>query len=143
MADGLYITGLTETQDMIRELPNDLRGGIATALVAAGSVVQAELRKNAPRRNDDEKSEFPSLSSSLVTDIEVDPNGVSIASTGFGDAGPVALWNEYGHRIVTHAKVDTGKTSERNPFMRRSTDNCADDAIDAFCDSIIRTVEKR
>lgn len=145
-SDGVEITGLVETQRMITDLAADLvTNAFPPALMAASTVVQGALASAAPRREEEPaKREFPALSESLVTDIEVNVSKrVGIASTGFGDAGPVALWNEFEHRIVTHSGRDTGKVTEPKPFMRRTTDNCADEAIGAFCDSIIKTVKDR
>lgn len=145
MPDGVVITGLVETQQMIVRLPAELTSDVfPEMLMAAGGVVQQELVKNAPRRKTDVKGsrEFPPLSESAVTDVEVDQNGRSgVASTGFGDAGPVALWNEYGHEIVTRSGRDTGRRTQPNPFMRRSTDNCAETAIDAAVAVVIRKLK--
>jgi hypothetical protein len=144
MADELRITGLVETQQMLRDVPADIQAGIGAGMIAAGAVIQQELYRNAPRIQEGGKSEFQPLHSSLVTDVEINAEeNYAVASTGFGDAGPVALWNEYGHRIVSRRGKDSGETTEPNPFMRRSTDNCAEDAIDAFCDRIRATVRQR
>jgi hypothetical protein len=145
MGDELRITGLVETQKMIRDVSTEVARSLPQALIAAGVVIQGELLKNAPQRQEghDEKSRFPALRSSLITDIEISADGkVGLASTGFGDAGPVALWNEYGHRIVSHKGVDSGKKTLPNPFMRRSIEACADAAIDAFAEAIGVAVRK-
>lgn len=146
MSDGVVISGLVETQAMIRRVPADFAEDMEAVLMAGGAVVQQELVNNAPRRElgPKEKREFPPLSESAVTDIEVSRNTFSgVASTGFGEAGPVALWDEYGHEIVTHAGRDTGKRSTPNPFMRRSTDNCAEVAIDAALAVMKKRVKER
>lgn len=144
--DGVEITGLVETQRMIRDLPRDLvRDGFPPALVAAGSVVGEALAANAPRRAvpaNEGNREFAPLDQSVVVDVEVGRNG-GVASVGFGESGPVALWDEYGHHIVTHSGRDTGKVTEPNPFMRRTTDQCANEAIDRFCSSLGNTVRTK
>lgn len=143
----VVITGLVETQRMIVEYPGELtRSGLAAALVAGSSVIQSALKDNAPReeRIPGKQYEFAPLLDSLVTDIQVNQTAMfGIAETGFGDAGPVALWDEYGHRIVTHSGRDTGISTQPNPFMRRTTDQCADAAIDAFCNSLLGTLRKQ
>lgn len=147
MPDGVIITGLVETQQMIRKVPRDLVAeDLQSALMAGGAVVQEELVRNAPRRKTDVKGsrEFPPLSESAVTDVEVNASKLSgVASTGFGDAGPVANWEEYGHEVVTRSGRDTGKRTEPNPFMRRSTDNCAETAIDAALKVVAEGIKRR
>lgn len=142
MSDDVQITGLRETQLMLQNLPAELtRLAVPRALRAGSEPIQAELHFNAPRRARDgnEEYEFPRLEDSIVTDIEV--KGLSgVASTGFGEAGPVALFQEDGHRIVTHAGKDTGEVTEPNPFMARSTESIAEAAIDAFCESLLDSV---
>lgn len=133
--DGVEITGLVETQKMIRNLPSEIASGFEQDLMAPAAVVQDALRAGAPRREQriGGDAEFPPLHETVVTDIHVNLSRFSgVASTGFGESGPVALWNEYGHRVVTHLGVDTGEHTDPDPFMRRVTDNCADRAIDAF-----------
>lgn len=146
MADeDVIITGLEVTRLMLIEMPGELsRKGIEKALRAGSRVFEDGLAERAPHRERpaDTEQEFPPLSDSIVTEIRVDHAAkMGYASTGFGDAGPVALWNEYGHEIVTHAKVDTGKSTRPNPFMRRTVDEDAEPAIDAFADSIYGTVK--
>lgn len=141
MPDGFDISGLEETQTMLRAFAKDLAiDGMEGALIAGSSVLQEELAERAPRREGEaENREFAPLADSLITDVAVNTSG-GTALTGFGDSGPVALWNEYGHRIVTHSKKDTGKETEPNPFMRRTVDACGDRVIDAFGDSLGRSI---
>jgi hypothetical protein len=140
MGDELRITGLVETQQMVRAVPSDIAKGLEPATIAAGAVIQQELLNNTPRRKEEReigKSRFPPLAASLITDIAVSQDHrFAVASTGYGNAGPVALWLEYGHRIVSHRGVDSGKKTMPNPFMRRSAESCADRAIDAFAEVI-------
>ena len=145
MPDDIILTGLTETQYMLIELPGEVtRVGMEKALIAGSSVVQSVLLDNTPRRERQAGAEyeFPPLEESIVTNVEVS-RLEGVASTGFGEAGIVALWDEYGHRIVTHEKTDTGRTSRAFGFMRRTTDECAEGAIDAVCDSLIGTIKEQ
>jgi hypothetical protein len=141
MSDALTITGLKETQTMMIRLAADIGAGLEPALQAASRVIEQELFENIPRskKGHDDKSKYPPLASSLVTDIRI-RGTFGVASVGFGDAGQVALWNEYGHRIVAHSGMDSGKKTQPRPFMRRSADNAADRAIDAFAESFAATL---
>jgi hypothetical protein len=140
MAEGVQITGLTETIRAIVDVPKNItRNGLSDALVAGSAVIQRGLLEKAPRRKTPVTSEreFPPLSESVVTFVEIDQNKLEgIAQTGFGESGPVALWNEYGHRIVTRSKVDTGRTTEPNPFMRATADQLGEEAIEAAAKSL-------
>ena len=140
MAEGVEITGLTETIKAIVDVPKNItRNVLSDALVAGSAVIQRGLIDKAPRRKAPVTSEreFPPLSESVVTFVEIDENKLEgVAETGFGESGPVAIWNEYGHRIVTRAKVDTGKTTEPNPFMRQTVDQVGDEAIAAAAKSL-------
>jgi len=142
MSNDVAISGLKETQQMLVELPLDLtRGSMGPALIAGSVVLQENLLVNAPVGHGPHP-EFAPLQETIVTDVEVE-NLSGIASTGFGDSGPVAEWNEYGHRIVTHSGRDTGLSTAPNPFMRKTTDESADAAIDAFCDRLLSDVKEK
>jgi len=145
--DDVIITGLTETQRMIIEFPGELnRAGTERALMAGSAVLQQRLLENAPRgdRAAGKRFEFPPLSQSIVTDVRVDQqHGTGSAETGFGESGPVALWNEYGHEIVTIKGKDTGVATKPNPFMRRTTDESAEAVIDAFAASLLDTLNEQ
>ena len=146
MANEVTVTGIVEVQRILTGFPRELVADcFEPALIAAGVVVQGELRRRAPRRKQEPKlREFPVLADSLVTDIEVDTERTKgVASTGFGEAGPVALWDEYGHRIVGHTYIDTGKHTPEGPFMRLATAACAEEAIDAFCGPVVAMVKRR
>lgn len=135
MDDGVNITGMVETIKAIVDLPDRVtREVLPDALVAGSGVIQGALIDNAPERATPATSEreFAPLKESAVTDVEIDyAHGVGVASTGFGESGPVALWNEFGHRIVTRSGEDTGRRTDPNPFMRKTVDEKADEAIEA------------
>lgn len=147
MADEVVITGLVETQRMLVEMPGEVtRNGMGRALVAGSGVIEKGLVDRAPRREEEPAGarEFAPLHESVVTEVHVNAQArFGHASTGFGKSGAVADWEEYGHRIVTHEGADTGKLTEPNPFMRRTVDQDAEKAIDAFCDALLGSVEER
>ena len=145
MGDELRIRGILETQEMIRAVPADISKALPGALIAASAVIERELLTNIPHaaKGHDPRSPFPPLDQSITTDILVnEQRGLGVSSTGFGAAGPVALYLEYGHRIVSHRGIDSGKRTVREPFMRSSTDKAADAAIDAFAEAIAAALEK-
>lgn len=135
MANEITIGGIEETQEMFFGSARVITDSVLEGVLVDGSkVIQRELRARSPRRATpiaNEKREFERLEDSIVTDVDIHPGGLQgIARTGFGDSWPVALWNEYGHRIVTHDKRDTGKLTVPNPFMRQTADACREEVID-------------
>lgn len=139
----MKISGLAETQRMILDVAGDVQDALPEAMKAASSIVEKALREDAPRGDrSGGESKFPPLEASVITDVSITKN-LAVASTGFGEAGPVALWNERGHRIVGHTRKDTGKRTVPNPFMARSTLRCADQAVNAFVDSMTRNLERK
>lgn len=132
---------------------------LTPALMAGASVLGAELMDRVPRgpRGANYNREFEPLESTMVTDIEVDREALTgTASTGFGKSGPVALWVEYGHNIVSRSDEGVRYTSpsgsERpgellgrvpeHPFMRPAIDACADRVIEAVADSVVNSIMK-
>lgn len=141
------ITGLEDVQRMLREAPKHIVvTGYARALNAAAQVIARELHYRTPERNEGDRNEEEAhLIDSIVVDVQVDANGQGgRAQVGFGKEGWKANLIEYGHEMIGHLpnKKNLGRPVPANPFMRRTTDAAAEEAIQAFQDSIARTVRE-
>jgi HK97 gp10 family phage protein len=146
MADStITVTGLQETLAMLDRAPKLIVArGFLQAAKAAAAVIEEELEIRTPERDEGERNEdIPHLRDAMVSNISLDAQlrGVSV-STGFGRAGNVALWVEFGHRLVGHkpGKKDIG-TVPAHPFMRPAADAAGPRAIDAFADSLAKTLK--
>lgn len=65
-----------------------------------------------------------------------------VVDVGFGDLGHIALWLEYGHRMVGHkpGKKQLGDVPAI-PFMRPAFDACNEQAVDAFAATLASVVK--
>lgn len=130
------ITGIEEVQKMLAEAPkNVVQLGYGRALTAGINVFAGALASRTPVRSG-------KLAASLVIAVEVDSDARGgAAAVGFGKQGHVANWVEYGHRMVGHApnKKETGAVLP-HPFMRPAFDASADEALQAFQDSLVTTL---
>lgn len=144
MAD-LSITGLEQVQRMLNDAPaHVVAGGYVKALQAASSVMEGALYAAAPERDEGERSEdTPHLRDEIVSDVALD-SGLrgGQARIGFTKrVASVALWLEYGHRMVGHApELKEFGFIGPHPFMRAAFDGAADQAIEAFADSLAQSV---
>jgi len=116
-------------------------------LAAAAEVIEAELW---PRVPVDLKAALNkahggkgALVTRLVRVIEVDPHGRGgLLEIGFGPLGHIALWLEYGHRMVGHKPtLKVLGEVQPHPFMRPAFDACADRAVEAFVDAVKSTLK--
>lgn len=135
--------GLEDVHAMLNEVPDTIAAkGLYRAHAAAVEVVERELLARTPRSDHD--GEYPHLTDSVVSTIEIDQAAREGESeTGFGVSGFKAYWVEYGHRMVGHRPLRKEEgTVESKPFMRPTTAAAADDVIEAFGDSIRATVDE-
>lgn len=146
MPDGLIeIEGLEDVQRLLAEAPRTVVArGYLKALQAGANVIANELESNTPIKKEDVGGLLDKgvLRESVMIVIELDSDfRGGVALIGFGKNGFVALWLEYGHRMLSHGakgtrhEIGTGIVAA-NPFMRRTTAACADRAIDAFADAL-------
>jgi hypothetical protein len=101
----------------------------------------------------------------ITRDLEVDPRGRGgMVEIGFGSLGHIALWVEYGHRMMGHkavlikngqvviskktgrpVKIARGQKTlgevKPHPFMRPSFDASKDRAIEAFIEGVVSTLK--
>lgn len=154
IAFDMRVEGLTESVAMLEQLPKTMvLAGFAAGLKAASEVFCAELDLNIPVRS----METPGgdlqpheLRSRLTYRITLDTNyRGGVAEIGFGPAGYVANFIEYGHWMVSHDKQNVlagpntpGGFVPANPFMRRSFDAGKERAIDAFVGAVQNTVRQ-
>lgn len=137
---GITVRGIPEVQRNLADFPKLLvMGAFTKALSRAAAVFEAELRANTPETDYSTSSdEYGHLVDCLTDELEIDTNGRGgRVRVGFGRKGYVALWVEYGHRMLSHSgqktKLDRTKA---NPFMRQAFENAADAALDAFTEAI-------
>lgn len=121
---------------MLTEAPKII---VATAYVkamtAAVRIIEGALWELCPEREENARDEDKiHVRESIMDMIEIDSRfRGAAAAIGFGNMSHVALWLEYGHRMVGHLpnKKQLG-TVAPHPFIRRAFDESADAAIAAF-----------
>jgi HK97 gp10 family phage protein len=135
----IKISGIEEVCRNLDGLPKSIvKQAFARALTAACVPIVQELNTRTPEDTGD-------LVDHLMTDIAIDSEGRGgMASIGFGKEGWKARLVEYGHRAVGHrpAKKDTGKMVQSHAFMRPAVAAAAEDAIEAFSESITKSVNE-
>lgn len=140
----ITVTGDREVALMLREGPKMLvANGFLKALSAGGNVIADALEVNTPVKAEDTGGVLDRgvLRESVMIQVELDSQfrGGS-AHIGFGKNGYVANWLEFGHVLKSHKGKVLGFVPP-NPFMRRTLNNCGDQAIQAFADSIKNTAK--
>jgi len=156
---GIEVQGLQETIQAFNNLPKVIVAtGFTKALSAAGNVIADELERNTPVKAEEETGgilERGELKELVMVAVTLDSKlRGGTADVGFqgSKAGRVANWLEYGHRIVKPGGnyVDSrGRLRKGTPtgfvkayaFMRKTGDQSASRAIDAFLAVIQSTIE--
>jgi HK97 gp10 family phage protein len=134
VADELIkVTGIEEVCAWLKAAPkNIVKGAYVKGLAAAAVPVVEALEAATPQ-------DTGKLKESIVFDIALDADGNGgVLSVGFsGEEGHIANFVEYGHRMIGHKprKKDLGEVKP-HPFMRPAAAASADDAIEAFAQSI-------
>jgi hypothetical protein len=137
--------GLEAVQTMLREAPRTIVArGWVRALSAGGEAIAEVLEANTPIKEEDTGGllDRGELRESVMIEVILDSNfRGGLARVGFGKNGPVALWIEYGHRMVGHKPLKKllGEVPQK-PFMRITTDQAYDRAVAAFAQSLEETV---
>ena len=149
MADdfAIDVTGLQEMADKVRALPESLaRGAFALGFVHAAAVLALALTSACPDRAEGSRDENSKhLADCIGTEIAINRDGTGgrlwigfKGNIGNIKASDIALWLEYGHRIVGHAPnyVSKGKVVAPFPFIRAAWDQSIDEAVQAFVDTV-------
>jgi hypothetical protein len=135
----ITVRGIPEVQRNLAAFPKVLVVRcFAKAFSRAAAVFEAELRIQCPESDFSTSSEeYGHLVDNLTDEITIDTQGRGgHCQIGFGRKGFLALWIEYGHRIVTRSGKDTGKRVPAQPFMRKSFDIAADKALEVFVEAV-------
>ena len=137
------IEGLEEVQRMLADAPRVIVGSaFARALKAGATVIEEALAARTPVREIRSGGDVdePALIENLRVDIALDADlrGGS-AEIGFGKAGYIANFIEYGHRMVSHEGKELGRV-QPHPFMRPAAELSADAAIEAFGNTLVETL---
>ncbi len=144
MGDLAVVTGLDEVNQMLDELPKVIVARAwLKALQAGAKVMEEYLISNTPEADEgDRKEDLPHLKDSSVIEITLDSQfRGGIARVGFGKMGNVALWVEYGHRIVGHKpnKKVLGQYAP-HPFMSTSVSQAYEATVAAFQSALVETL---
>lgn len=145
----MTITGIEEVQRFLRDAPKLIVAkGFLKAMQAAATVVADEVEILVPVKavetgggNSLDKGE---LRDSLMIAYQMDSQlrGI-IADVGFPRAtSHVALWLEYGHRLVGHRPGRKLLGFVRPfPFLRPAADLSFGSAVEAFAESLAVTIK--
>lgn len=131
---------------MLADAPKEIvAAGYVKALNAAANVIADALEIHTPVKAEDTGGLLDKgvLRESLMTEVQLDSQlRGGTARIGFGKNGFVALWVEYGHRMVSHKSGGKKQIGEvrPHPFMRPTADASAEAAIQAFANSLQQTV---
>lgn len=142
---GITVRGIPEVQSNLRALPKLLvMECFSKGLHAAAQVMESAVRVRLPYdRTASSVEEYGLLLNDLVSIVTIDTNGnggqVQIT---FRKKAMVALWVEYGHRLVRGGRLASKKNKSGkgtvigqvppHPFLRPAFEAAADAAIDAF-----------
>lgn len=139
MSDGgITVRGIPEVQHNLKDFPRLLvLGCFQRALSRASAVFEEELAARTPETDYSTSSEeYGHLLDNLVSEITIDTQGRGgRVQIGFGRKGFVALWVEYGHRMVNRSHKQTG-TVKAHPFMRPAFEAAANRAVDVFVETV-------
>ena len=140
MPEGITVRGIPQVQANLKGFPRILvMGCFAKALSRAAGVFEEALAAECPEAEMETTSseKYGTLLENIMSIVTIDTQGRGgRASIGFGKKGFVAVFIEYGHRMMTHQKKDTGKFVPQNPFMRRAFSRAADKALEAFTEEV-------
>lgn len=136
---GITVRGIPEVQRNLESFPRLLvLNCFQVALSRAIAVIEEEVRTRTPESDYSTSSEeYGHLLDNLMSEVTIDTQGRGgFARVSFGKKSYVALFIEYGHRMVTHGGKDTGKFVQANPFMRQAFEAAADKAFDVFAETV-------
>ena len=134
----ITVRGIPEVQRNLGAFPKLLvLGCFRKALARSAAVFEDELARRCPETDYSTSSdEYGHLVDSIVSHITIDFQGRGGRGViGFGDKSFVALWIEYGHRMVTHKGKQIGSVVA-HPFVRASFAAAADRALEVFVEEV-------
>ncbi len=134
----ITVRGIPEVQKTLAAFPRLLvLRCFHKALSRAAGVMEEELRARCPESDYSTSSEeYGHLVENISSQITLDTqNRGGRARIGFGNKSFVALWIEYGHRMVTHKGRVVGSV-QSHPFIRQSFEAAADRALEAFIEEV-------
>jgi HK97 gp10 family phage protein len=157
-----HITGLNETVAMLEQSPTRIvQEGFFRAAQAAMNIVADEVERLCPVKPEDTGGILDKgvMRERISIFIELDSRSRGVtAHVGFGTADGVdhvANWVEYGHRIVIpgsgHYYDNRGRLRKGtfnhtyvppHPFLRPAFEASRDAAVEAFVESLNKTVAK-
>ncbi len=135
---GITVRGIPEIKRNLSNFPRALViGCFNRALSRAAAVFEAEVRERCPETDFSTSSEeYGHLVDNLQSTITIDSQGRGgKARIHFGKSSFVALWVEYGHRMVTHKGRQVG-TVAANPFIRQAFAAAADRALEVVIETV-------
>lgn len=163
----ISITGLDEVAAALLDAPRAIvASGFAKAGRAAADVIEPVLLFNTPVRSEDlfNPETFERIKGSEVggalrdatrSDVELDSGfrGVNV-SVSHGNMSWIANLLEYGHKMVAHGATKQDRENKyvgkllgsgfvpAHPFMRKTFDETADQAFEAFESVVASTVKE-
>lgn len=138
MDSGITVRGIPEVQRNLADFPRLLvMGCFQKALARAAAVFEEELRSRTPETDYSTSSEdYGHLIDNLMDEITIDTQGRGgRARIGFGKKDMVALWVNYGHRMLTHKGRQVG-TVQGTHFMQAAFAAAADRAVEVFIETV-------
>ncbi len=153
---GITVRGIPEVQSYLRDFPRILAiNCFRKALGRAAAVFEQELRARCPEADlatsDDD---YGKLIDNLISTITIDSQGRGgRMQIGFGRKGFVAMFVEYGHRMVAHGATAADRKNNYEgkllgaavppyPFMRPAFAAAADKAIEVVVEEIQEFMRK-
>ncbi len=145
---GITVRGIPEVQQNLRDFPRKLAiNCFRKALGRAAAVFEAELRARCPEADVASSDEYGKLIDNLISTITLDLNGRGgRMQVGFGRKDFVAIFVEYGHRMVAHGATAEDRKNNyegkllgsvpAHPFMRPAFAAGADKAIEVVVEEI-------
>lgn len=134
---GITVRGIPEVQRNLAAFPQLLvMQCLLKAVSRAAAVIEEELAARTPEDEDARSTEeYGLLIENLMSVVTVDENGQGArASIGFGKKGFIALFVEYGHRLVRGGN-QYGSVAP-HPFMRAAFEAAAEKAVDVFIEEV-------
>ena len=112
-------------------------GCFGKALSRAAAVFEEELAARCPEADFATSDEdYGKLLENITSEVIIDTQGRGgRAKIGFGRKGMVALWVEFGHRMLSHSGKDLGEV-KAHPFMRLAFESAADRAVAVFTETV-------
>lgn len=138
MPEGITVRGVSEVQRNLADFPRLLvMECFSKALSRAAGVFEEELRAVTPETDYSTSSEeFGHLVDNLVSTVTIDSQGRGgRARISFGKKGFVALWVDFGHRMLSHSGKEI-KAVPGTGFMRRAFESAAERALEVFVETV-------